>query len=451
MKIFKILTLLALAAGGLYTNAADFSGNFSYEKFQRLNTPDKQTDFDDWAAISILADGNPLNSKAHLESDFRVYINNDNKFNFSVPEAYLEWTDRESRLSVGRQVLNWNENEQYWLLASINPNQGFYLLGEKKEGLAGVQYDKRISKNVSVSFFFSYLHIPSLNPSLDIENGKISSNSEWVRLPPEATVIEGQEVPLYFDINMPNVAKDVLLKKSLGGRIAYSWDKDRSEFSGYFLYKPEPNLRMNAEAYMSEDLDKINVNANPIVNHHAVYGLQYRQRFGSTRMVMGFDVNDPNAKLGKDFEILDLGTLKENNKVFESEYFSIKPAYDKESYFHTSASLNRGSYILSLNYIHNVTDNERGSDDFYSETVKWKRAIGARARYYFDDFFNVMVDLKYDIERRDNILKAEANYNMFGKASFNVGMELIRSPEDTSYWAAYRANDAVYSSLKFLF
>ncbi|OIQ20622.1 MAG: hypothetical protein BM556_01410 [Bacteriovorax sp. MedPE-SWde] len=451
MKISNLLTILAILAGPIQIQAAEITGNFSYEKFQRLNSPEKQTQFDDWTAISVVADGELLNSKSHIDGDFRLYVNNENKFNFSVPEAYMEWTDRESRLSVGRQVLNWNENEEYWLLSNINSNQGFYLLGEKKEGLVGVQYDKRLSTNVTASFFFSYLNVPSLNPAVEIKDGKVSSNSEWVRSPPEATVIEGQEIPLHFSLNDPDIARDILLKKSLGARLAYAWDKDRSEVSAYFLYKPEGNIRMNAEAYMAEDLSRVEVVANPIVNHHAVYGLQYRQRFGSVRMVAGFDVNDPNAKLGKDFDILDLGTLKQNNKVFESEYFSIKPAYDKESYFHTSANLNRGSYMLSVNYIHNVTDNDRGSDDFYSETVKWKRAVGGRVRYYFDDFFNVMIDMKYDIERRDNILKAEVNYSMFNRASFNVGMELIKSPEDTSYWAAYRANDAVYSSLKFLF
>jgi len=107
--------------------------------------------------------------------------------------------------------------------------------------------------------------------------------------------------------------------------------------------------------------------------------------------------------------------------------------------------------MLSLNYIKLLSDNERGSDDFFSDTVKWKNTIGARVRYYFDDFFNVMIDLKYDMTRKDNILKAEANYMLFKKASINIGMELIKAPDENSYWAVYRANDAVYSSLKFLF
>lgn len=446
----KLFTIAGLLIASLNSQAYT-SANVSYEKFQRLNEPEEKSSFDDWAAVNIVYNGDLLNSATHAESDLRFYINNDKQVNYSVPSLYLEWKDRQSRLSVGRQELAWNENERFWLLDTINPNQGFYLLSEKKEGLTGIQFDHRIHDNFTVSLFFSYVNIPALNPAITIEDGNVSSASEWVRLPPKAVPLEDKLVPLYIEVNQPDIAKDIVLKKSIGIRQAFTWDNQRGELSSFLIYKPENKLRMNAAAYMNEDLEKINVEANPIVNHHMVYGMQYKQRFGSVKFVAGFNINDPNARLGDDFKILDLGTLKDNNKVFESEYFTVKPNYEKESYFHASANLNRGSYLLSLNYIKLLSDNERGNDDFFSDTVKWKNTIGTRLRYYFDDYFNVMVDLKYDITRKDNILKAEASYNFFKKAAVNVGMELIKSPDDNSYWAAYRANDAVYTSLIVMF
>ncbi|EQC43837.1 hypothetical protein [Bacteriovorax sp. Seq25_V] len=448
--MLRKLTIFGLLLATVNSNAY-LKGDFSYEKFQRLNNPETKSDFDDWTALNLSYDGSLANSHTYAETDLRFYINNNRQLNYSLPQAYMEWKDRDRRLSVGRQLLNWNENETYWLLDTVNPNQGMYLLSEKKEGLTGLQYDHRFHDNFTVSIFFSYFNVPALNPALTIKDGEVTSSSEWVRLPPKAVPLEDKLVPLYIEINQPDIARDIVLKKSLGIRQAFSWDRNRGELSSYLLYKPENKLRMNAEAYMNEDLEKINVIASPIVNHHMIYGMQYKQRLGQVKFIAGFDINDPNAKLGDDFKILDAGQLKENNKVFESEYFTVKPNYERESYFHTSANINRGSYMLSLNYIKLLTDNERGSDDFFSDTVKWKNTVGARVRYYFDDFFNVMVDLKYDLTRRDNILKAEANYMLFKKASINIGMELIKAPDENSYWAAYRANDAVYSSLKFLF
>ena len=428
----------------------DFDGHISYENFQRLNEPVKRTDFEDWAAFRVNATGMFGEYDFHHESEARFYINNENQINFSLPETYLEYRDSRHRLSVGRQILNWNENEFYWQLDTINYNQGFYLLGEKKEGLTGIQYDYRPHENVKLSFFFSYLNIPALNPSVSIENGKVSSNSEWVRGVPEGTKFQGETVPLYYVLNMPDL-KDIVLKKSLGLRQAFSWNKGTSEFSSYAIYKPENSIRQNAEAFMDESLDKINVIANPIVNHHLVYGLQFKQKLGDLKLVVGFDVDDPNAKIGKDFKVLSFDELKEQDKVFESEFFTIKPSYDKESYFHTTANLNRGNYMASLNYIHLMSENSRASDDFFGDTVKWKRTVGSRLRYYFTDYFNVMGDYKYDLARKDHIIKTEASYTFLSRATVNIGMELIKSPQNNSYWSAYRANDTVYTSLKLLF
>ena len=454
-KIFKILPSLVILSTYGFTSAdysfsktREFSvmGAVSYENFQRLNEPEKKTNFEDWTALNVTIGGMIGEYDFHHESAYRLYVNNDNTINFSLPETYLEYKDSGKRISVGRQILNWNENETYWLLDSLNHNQGFYLLGEKKEGLTGIQADFRITNHFNISLFGSFLNIPSLNPSVSIENGVVSSKSEWVRSTPEATILEGQTVPLYYVLNMPEI-KDIVLKKSLGVRLAGTWDQGRSEFSGYLIYKPENKVRMNAEAFMAESLDRINVIANPIVNHHVVYGLQYKQNLGDVKLVAGFDINDPNANLGD----LDILSLQEDRKVFESEYFTVKPSYDRESYFHLTGNMNRGNYMASLNFIELLSENERASDDFYSDTVKWKRAIGSRIRYYIDDNFNVMGDYKYDIARKDHILKSEATYLPFRSLAINIGMELIKSPADNSYWSSYRANDTVYSSLKYLF
>ena len=107
--------------------------------------------------------------------------------------------------------------------------------------------------------------------------------------------------------------------------------------------------------------------------------------------------------------------------------------------------------MASLNYIHLLSENTRASDDFFGDTVKWKRTVGTRLRYYFTDYFNVMGDYKYDLARKDHIVKSEASFTFLSRATVNIGMELIKSPQSNSYWSAYRANDTVYTSLKLLF
>ena len=62
-----------------------------------------------------------------------------------------------------------------------------------------------------------------------------------------------------------------------------------------------------------------------------------------------------------------------------------------------------------------------------------------------------MFDLKYDLNRSDNIFKLEALYRLSPKASVKLGLELLKSPNMESYWSFYRANDTAYITLKYHF
>ena len=137
-------------------------------------------------------------------------------------------------------------------------------------------------------------------------------------------------------------------------------------------------MRINASAYYDNlGTGKVNVTADPTVNHHAYYGLQVFQSFGDIKARGGLSYIDPNAKLGKDF-LIDISNAR---KTFRSEYFNINPRYDKEAYAHISLNFERSkSYKLTLNYIHLISHNIRGNDDFFSDTVKWKSTFGGGRR-----------------------------------------------------------------------
>lgn len=445
----SIFTIPASWALGLSTG--DMSGSVSFEKFHRLNNPGYQNNFNEWAGVSLRGEGDLRHMRGTLDADMRFFFNESNDINYSVSEASLEYTDSERRFVVGRRPLDWNINEHYWMLGNMNAQQGMQLLSEKQEGLVGLYAERKFDKHFKLSLFFSYLYIPPLNPGIDVKDGKITSNSEWVRRPPEFTVIEGKRVPIVYAINMPKVS-EIVFKKSLGIRQAYAWDG--GEISSFIIYKPENKIRANADAVLGQNDAgdyQINVTANPIVNHHMIYGVQVRQDFGDVKTVTGLDITDPNARLGKDFEIIDPVKMKESNRTFSSDYFSIAPAYDRESYFHSTAYIDRTNYDILFSYIQLLSDNKRGNDDFYSDAVKWKQAFGGKIRYFITDNFNVAADLKYDIARKDNILKLETQYRFAPQADLKVGAELFKSPQENSYWSAYRAHDTIYTQLRFLF
>ena len=113
------------------------------------------------------------------------------------------------------------------------------------EGLTGLHYTQELNKSISVDIFFSYLYVPAMGAGIDIKDGKVVSNAEWVRLPPEKTIVLDQEVPIYYTMNRP-ANSDVVFQKSLGANLEYDWKG--GAVSAYGIYKPESTLRSNADA-----------------------------------------------------------------------------------------------------------------------------------------------------------------------------------------------------------
>lgn len=420
--------------------------SITYEKFYRLNKPNYRSDSGDLLNLSYT--GTPTDPTKSFDAfamgDLQLYFQDNNSLNYSLQEGYVRYLGESYELSVGRRILDWNSNEKYWSLGYLNANQAFTLLSTEEEGVTGVLF-KKSAGDFDFDVLLSYVFIPQLNPAVEFKNGEVKSKSDWVRLPPKRTVVNGLEVPIFYKLNKVNISR-IVFNKSLGGNIRYKWAQGGA--SAFAIYKPENKLRSNASAfYDNVTLNQVVVEADPIVNHHAYYGFQAYQAFGDLKTRGGVSYTDPNARLGKDFPV----DITNARKTFKSDYFAINPRYDREAYAHVSANLDRKLYALSLNYIHLLSKNIRASDDFFSDTVKWKRALGASVIYFINDSFNVLFDLKYDIARKDNIIRSEAVYNWQNKIHLALGLEVLKAPLDISYWGYYRANDTLYSSVGFYF
>jgi len=419
-------------------------GTMTYEKFYRLNKPLNRSNSGDLINFSYQSAGLDENKKIDrfAMGDLRLYFQDNNAINYSLQEAYVRYQNADYKLFIGRKILDWNINEKYWSLGYLNANQAFTLLSNEEEGVTGALLYKQIGY-FEFDALLSYVFIPQLNPSIDFKNGEVKSKSDWVRLPPKKTVINSVEVPIAYSISKYSISK-IIFNKSLGGNIRYRWNK--GGVSAFAVYKPENRLRANANASY-DNVSKVIVEADPTVNHHAYYGVQIFQSFGDLKTRVGLSYVDPNARLGKDFPV-DISNAR---KTIKLDYFTINPRYDKEAYAHMSANLDRKIYILSLNYIHLLTKDTRLNDDFFTDAIKWKRAVGGSVTYFFNDSFNVLLDLKYDLGRFDNIVKSEMKYNYENKITVALGLEMLKAPDDKSYWSYYRANDTLYSSIGFFF
>lgn len=438
------LLFLTLFTLGNYASEAAVT-ELSWEKYIRLNKPINRSESGDWLGLSYETAAPTNKLDTFLMGDVRFYFQDNNSFNYSLQEAYAVYQNDDYKITIGRKILDWNTNEKYWSLGYLNALQSFTLLSTEEEGVTGLIFTKNYG-NFEFDVLGSYLFVPQINPSVDFKNGKVKSHSEWMRLPPKSTVVSGLEVPLYYKITDYQIEK-IIFNKSLGANVRYKWGN--GGVAAFAIYKPENKLRINASAYYDNlNTGNVIVTADPTVNHHAYYGVQIFQAFGDIKARGGFSYVDPNAKFGKDF-LIDISNAR---KTFKSQYFNINPRYDKEAYAHMSLNYDKHrKYKLTLNYIHLLSDNIRGNDDFFSDTVKWKSTIGGGIQYFFNDSFDAAVDLKYDFARRDNILKGEVKYTFHQQLSLALGLEILKAPDNSSYWSYYRTADTLYSTVGFIF
>lgn len=421
-----------------------------YEKFLRLNSPQNKTKNSDWLDFGYQYEmkNNSLNAK--FDTDLRLYLNTQN-FSPSLKEAYIEYESIEgSRYALGRKKIDWNPNEAFWQLNHIQNTQGFRLMDTNTEGLSGFHYSFN-DNLLNIDILLSYFSIPSLNPSVSIEDGAVSSNVDWYKLPPKKTIISGNEVDIYYTLNTPEY-RDIVIQKSLGLRMGTDFtiaEGVDAQVNAFSLYKPERTLRVNAEAYYDPSLDKVAVNANPVVNHHMIFGGDYRMYSKNWNLVTGLVHVDPNARLGSDFDSLSLSL--ENNRTLSSEFFKVEPHYIRETYAHFQYGHKWEEFKLSFNSIYYFSKHPESSDDFYSETVKWVRAVGVAGQLQINDWSQATAMIRYDYKRKDNLLSAQYILNLWRSSVLTFGAELIKSPKTSSYWSAYRTNDTFYFNAAYIF
>lgn len=448
-KCLKVIVFFTFLLMCLSAHSQQLPGlSINYHRFSRLNTPATKVEGQDWLGFSLEQSWELAEKKSfYADIDSRYYLKNQ-AFNFSLAQLYWSYKDERNLLTIGRRILDWNPGEAFWGLNSFNARQGFTLLDQEQEGLLGVAF-KRQMGDLSVEFFASYLTIPQINPGVDIEDGVVKSRSEWVKLPPRRTTFQGVDLDIIYKLNDPDILQDIVLKKSLGAKLDFTWDQGKLAVFG--IYKPENSVRVNAFVEQVDPVaDTVTITAEPIVNHHVVLGAHIEQRFLGLNWRAAVDFTDPNAKLGKDFEAFDPVQLNETNRVFRSDDFVIEPSYDRESYLRLSAQKRLRSHMLDFHAIQLLTKDIRG-DDFFSDAEKWRSALGVHYEGLLTDKLRLMVDFKYDVKRKDNILRTEASYNFVPRLKLIIGAELLKAPSRNSYWSAYRANDTLYSQLSFFF
>lgn len=448
-KNLRYFYLAALVISGSYTHASsvkyDEKSFFELQKVNYANEVREETNNADSIGIDFNKSfqNNEFSGKADIKGKF--FLNNENPA-YSLKEAYIEYKSENKKIRFGRQILDWNENEEFWYLGHLNGLSNINFLDRDREGLFGINFQYKTGR-IKLEGFLSYFYLPSLNPSLDIQDGKVVNNGSWGRTPPKTTAIAGVRTPIIYDLNRPNNS-DVVFKKSLGGRLTFLGDD--AETSLYAMYKPENTLRINAIAYANLDAT-VSAIANPLVNHHGIFGASIQ--FGRKKLQWknSFQVVDPNTNLAGDFEVVDPFKLKQDSRQFSSEFFTVSPNYQKQSYVTSQLSYVLPDQEIGIHGIYLVEGRDALGDDFLSDAPRWHAAAGISAMFRYHYRWLARGSFQYDLQRQDQLLNFHTSYFLTRGTSIGFGGKLLRSPEVQSFWYSYRAEDQIYMNLQQFF
>lgn len=422
----------------LYSFTAFSSGSLTVGQFQRLNTPvDSQVD-DNFVQLDFNDKRDQGRWDLVYNGSLRQYTG-ERGLMFSVPEAYISRNIGRSEFTLGRKIISWNPNDEFWAMGEINSLKNFNLLETDREGLFGLHFQRR-TKNVSFLLFVSGINVPQVNPTFTADGGEVKGKNEWSNPPPKYVRFRGNNVPVFYDVIYPN-AQDIALQES--GAIKLDIHNEKSMLSLYGGYKPEPGIRIVATGYYEQlETERAVVQAKPFVNHHTFYGASINHDFSGRE-------NDRGLSLHAAFDGIapDRGT----DTIFDQfESLKIQPVYERVSYATTSIKWRDPFFRMSFNFL-NLVEGGATNTNVFAKKPRWRRAVGADVKWSLTDDLQLVADYKYDLITRDMGFIASADYQFARHFFVGLGVQIIDSPNNTSFWAPFRSNDSLLGRFSFIF
>lgn len=378
--------------------------------------------------------------------DFAALVNDESLTMWSVQEAYVGtkgvfrgWDHLDKtgdQLKVGRYVLPWSQIDSTWGLGKLNNRKNFDGFEPGQEGLIGVTYENKSSSGFFWNVFGSVIYAPEMNPGLDINksDNTITSRNPWADAPASSTEIEGNDTPIQYIVDYPQVS-DVVNRYSLGANVG--WEHKHWLTNFYVIRKPENQVSTQVEVALSENADSVKAFITPEFYYHDVFGANTKYRNADLEVYVGGIGIFPN-------------TFPDGNQQ-ATTFTEIKTEKRREAYGGGGISKINDKYGIGFNYVARLSPYDREADSL-AQDPRWNQALNFFGMRNFKRKYSISGDLKYDMLTTDRLLMFRAGYKVSKVLLMNFGVNMIGTPESgKSYWSPYTNNDAVYAGLRYIF
>jgi len=377
---------------------------------------------------------------------FSARVNDQEQMMYSIQEAMVEWRYTDSRLAMGRSTLDWSHADKIWGLGKINNRVNFDYFEPGQEGLVGFFYDKQFKNGFNISAFGSFVYVPEMNPAMQVnDDGTIDCKNPWCTQPNRTAPIEGKDIPIYYNVNYPEISEAVLRQSiglKLGQRLKVIESKNFNmnlTANAYYIRKPENNVSIAAEIKYETDNNRIFVDATPQFYYHDVKG-------GNIEL----EIKEWNTKLYAS-AISTVPEKSPDGDIPYIEYTPIKPRKLQEDYLSGGVIYDNGSFKSHIGYIARVSEYDR-ENDILAQYPRWNQAGHIALDFNLTRKIGVSLDYKYDMLTEDRLTMFNTSYRFGPNVIAAVGVNIIgTNPDEESFWSQYENNDSVYSSFKYTF
>ena len=358
------------------------------------------------------------------------------EFLISVPEVNINYNGSLVELHAGRFIVPWSPIDRNWNLGYINNRKNFTFYNPGEEGLVGVMAGLNFDFGLYSHSFASFVYIPELNPSQTVENGQVTSKSIWNSPVPKYAEINGVLTPIRYYLNKPDIL-DLILRPSLGQKVGYGHQAGdfRFDLDGFYMWKPENTIRAGGDARLTTG-GEIIANINAKLYYEEVYGTNFTTKYDDYSAYVSWIRIDPK-------------NAPANDPLFV-QYIKIETQLEARNYGGLGIAKHGERFTAGVNWIALLTAPKTGND-LLGNKSRFREALDVFLTWKITEKLTNTFDIKFDVMKRDKIIMEEIGYE-FGRGFVgSLGANLIDAPKDSSYWAKFRANDAVYANMAYNF
>lgn len=213
------------------------------------------------------------------------------RFQLWVREAYLSSgkmniLGRESRLSLGRKYFSNLKLDSVWNLGAMESQFRGDPLDPIHQGLTGLFFDMSFSPSLKFKFFASVVSFPDLGTSFDVKNGAVSSTSPWFVTAPRTVTVNGNEVPLTYDLSISNQYEKLFRFSAMTG-VEWAGDTVDININAGVLPSRRWTLNVRPTAVVRNGATEVVANINPELLNRVVGSVSFDKKIGEDYVLSG--------------------------------------------------------------------------------------------------------------------------------------------------------------------